>query len=61
MTVGQLIEELRKFPAHLPVCLEGYREPSEAAAETISLDKDSWYWATGSSEASKGDYVCLGD
>ena len=63
MTVAEYIEVLKAMPQHLPVCVadwnEEYREPDEAAAESVGV-VDGVYYAAHKDDEQKGQFVQIG-
>lgn len=60
-TVAEHIVTMKTMPQHLPVCIadwnEEYGDPSESAAESISLQKNKYYT---NGDDIKGDFVQIG-
>lgn len=70
MKVKDLVAKLQEFDPELPVCVadwqEQYRNPSEGAAEIVTLVKDGLYFPTGpihpfDANGERGTYICIGD
>ncbi len=64
MKVKDLIKKLQEFDPELIVCLadwqEEYSDPSEEAAEEVSLVEGDVYWPTIGDEKDAKTFVCIG-